>query len=72
MHGTAFVYPFDGLTTREQVILLYQFLMTVHTLGLRFRRKPHSPRIDGGFRDSDPRGESIRWLKPVVSQVLVP
>jgi hypothetical protein len=43
MNGTALVYPFDGLTTREQVVLLYQLVMTVYFC-------PNLPRLPASWR----------------------
>ena len=43
MNGTALVYPFDGLTTREQVVLLYQLVMTVYPFALRSRQDRMHP-----------------------------
>ena len=37
MNRTALVYSFDGLTTREQVVILYQLVVTVYPFGLRIQ-----------------------------------
>src|ERR1700730_16881437 len=72
MYGTALVYPFYRLSTREQVVLLDQLIMAVETLALGSRQKAHAARCDRGLRDGDPGGQRIRRLEPVICRILMP